>query len=1348
MSCKITIYRSNQTEALGDGLAKLLQERPLPDLFSAETIIVGSPGLRDWLSRTLLYKLGIAANLEFQFEGILAKWSYEAARRFQARERSSGPSASTPSIFDTRVSPPWVSDQLAWHIAAELRDWGNEGRDDQLASYLKSSQPEDDCDAISLPLYSFSVELATLFNRYHSWRPDMIAAWSRGKDVAATRSGRLVDINDLPAAPTWQPELWRRVQKRLDQVGAVDPISELLIDDWRDDQQVIADSVTAKPQLIEEMRQFLPKRLILFGVTSLSPRQYLILSRISQAIPVHWFTTAPTPLWLGDQTYNQLSEDKKARNRLNEVDRDSARREYITTPLEIAQTDDDLSAPVTDFGELDGLVCPLVASFAKIPRATQILQEQMFPSIREGDTEFIHPLDAAVRPRFDPANAPYISMLQRLQADVYTLEADAYYSEDAAQEEHRLDFSEGEIVRSLRGSRHVDESDNSLAFHSCYGPARQVDTVRDIVVDALNRDPTLHPRDICVMVPDIGTYTPLIETKFREHSPWSDSYKNTGIPPIPIRIQDRSIRQTNPVAAVIIALFGLSTGERTPADLMSLLAMEPVMAKFGFERDELATLEAWLKSAGARREVVASNRTTTSGSDTRLRHTLLMATERIALGAVMGRELIEEPDGNVLAHIERDELPPVFPLDEAGDSGLAKRSLLFLETTLHAISELDEPRSLREWAKIISSEDRSAPGLLQRFVSLDGAKAWQLAQLSDELDTLLQVSRATADTTKISGRAVASWMERQLDQAQPQTNEGVNSLTFCSMLPARSVPYRMIILLGVDADVFPRVGTRPAWDLMALAPRAWDRNPRDEDRHYFLDAILNAQESCHIVFSGKSPQSNEEIAPAVPIARLMEIVDRRFEPIRGRAPSQWLTRTYSLQPFSPANFKQPQPLEALESAPPPASYHRGYFAAAKQLSDSKQGAWELEIPWSQPPALPEPIAGRPEVELGLDELYRFYRSPLESWIKWSTGMRRVWDEEDPGPFFPLERDNLQILKTNQEIASLGVAPRDELIYALPEQPLGRASSEYLKDTALRVRVMRDNLYGAAGPLEEPFDISIRVPFELPDPTDAQRAVRITLSSRLKIARHTATGRLLVVGEDYGFFDEWRALRATLQLAAALAQSDEAPELAQVGGTLTAIASGGPNIAPSYHLIGVGALRAGARREPALSDADDAKAWLTQALSTWLSLSARPTPALSEFGLGSVVKSVDAKTLEWPGELAAALAVDAPAHDSSAWERALQQALASADGAISWEDAMAEARKNAHMPREPSRFGGSTWSSTLMRRVYRNFSPLEHWPEAFNIDSLRLYIPTMLAWHVHDHATAEGLNRLLQPLSDY
>lgn len=1110
----LRFFRSNSSEMLARVFLAERESAPIADPFAAEAIMVASTGMRDWLKRRLADETGIAANLSFLYSGSLSAWMQGAAHLL--RERDGAPPAAPESLGGDAAGEarnPWVPDRMVWAVATELLTWSQAPDDGEanapraaLLQYLQAIRGREEEASeghIQGPLFALAMEIASLFHRYHSWRPEMIAAWRQGRDHEPTSRGELA----LPAHLAWQPQLWRSVRERL-RTQAEDPLGALraiggAAHDPNGTIRAAHGPGAPNAEQDEALREVLPPRLTLFALESLSVLQLAILRRIAQVIRVDWYLPAPTPFFLGDQTPWALRLDRESR--------EQARKTYLHVPA-AAANEDERRGDATAFDELEGSVSPLMAAMGRVPRATQLMLETHFPNAPEGEVDFRHPLAPEASTRDAEAAPPQTdaaatddppSMLHRLQADVLMLEASAYEA-GAGFGPHREDIVGGSALATQRGRRDVRASDRSLGFHACYGPSRQVDAVRDLIVDALLRDETLRPGDFAVMTPDIESFAPLIESTFSAHTPRTDSWDRTGIPGLPYRIQDRSIRSTNPVANILILLMKLADGRQPLSELLSLLSQEPVRTRFDFAAEDVPRIEEWLRGAGARWGMDAAERERhgVPGTPGTLRHTLQSAVERIALGALMPLEATDttDPDSALpYTGLPRgDALLPAFPLDEAGDRDLASRALLFLETLMHALDELREPRTLDAWIDLISRTDQGAPGLLQRFVRLPPSRAWQKAQIMEELASLQRDNQACALSDQgaaaatIAPRALCAWMELRMGQADRRVTDGLDAVTFCSLLPIRSVPYRWVILLGVDAEIFPRRGTRPAWDLIARSPRPTDRNPRDEDRALFLDAILAARDACHILYSGRSPHSNEAIAPAPPLAELMSMLDRRFdapgvtaeggkaEGVKSRHISEWLTRHYPLQPFSPRNFLVDAEDASAAHAPRPPSRHRSEHRAARALLESRTAAasreaWVLELPWNEAPALPPFLRERGPTPLSVDDLCRFFEHPLKEYMRRVVSLTWPGEDERSDDLLPTGTGPLTNTNLMKELYRTGATWSDALCARFPDLPVGPAGRREGARMAAQVASLRERLSRTFGAQEQhPVDLTLDI----------------------------------------------------------------------------------------------------------------------------------------------------------------------------------------------------------------------------------------------------------------------------------
>ena len=102
--------------------------------------------------------------------------------------------------------------------------------------------------------------------------------------------------------------------------------------------------------------------------------------------------------------------------------------------------------------------------------------------------------------------------------------------------------------------------DRSVQIHACHGRARQVEVLREAILHRLADDPTLEPRDVIVMCPDIETFAPLIQATFgtRARRRRRRRPRSSDGPTLRVRLADRSLRRTNPVLGVVARLLELA----------------------------------------------------------------------------------------------------------------------------------------------------------------------------------------------------------------------------------------------------------------------------------------------------------------------------------------------------------------------------------------------------------------------------------------------------------------------------------------------------------------------------------------------------------------------------------------------------------------------------------------------------------------------------------------------------------------------------------------------------------------------------------------------------------------------
>lgn len=562
--------------------------------------------------------------------------------------------------------------------------------------------------------------------------------------------------------------------------------------------------------------------------------------------------------------------------------------------------------------------------------------------------------DAARADLEHPVAPPPATLLGRMQADI---EADQAPEETLA----------------------PAPDDCSIAIHACHGRARQVEVLRDAILHRLRQDPSLELRDVIVLCPDIEAFAPLIQATFAvvAEAEEDEPVQDDGLPQLRVRLADRALRQTNPVLGVAARLLELATSRVTASDLLDLADRAPVRRRFGFDDDALARVETWAADAGVRWGLDAAGR-----KDFRLGNlehgTWRTGLQRVLLGAAMTED-------------ERRLVGGVLPLDDvpAGDIDLAGRLAELLDRVTHLLTGCTTPRSADGWADLMAE----AADLL---CATSPADAWQRAQLDAVLDELRH--EADGSGVVISVAELRDLLADRLGGRPTRANFRSGALTFCTLHPMRAVPHRLVCLLGLDDDVFPRGAPRDGDDRTLLDPQLGDHDGRLEDRQLLLDALMSATEALIVTYSGRDERTNTERPPAVPVGELLEAVARTAGPEGVAA----VLQHHPLQPFDPRAFTGPEPW----------GFDRYALAGAKRLSAPRQPV---------PGFLDGPLPPLEETALDLDDLVRFTASPVKAFLRRRLGVTASGSEDEPQDDLSLELDNLERYGIGQRLldAQLG-----------------------------------------------------------------------------------------------------------------------------------------------------------------------------------------------------------------------------------------------------------------------------------------------------------------------------------------
>ena len=535
---------------------------------------------------------------------------------------------------------------------------------------------------------------------------------------------------------------------------------------------------------------------------------------------------------------------------------------------------------------------------------------------------------------------------------------------------------------------------HGLSFHPCHGPLRQVETLRDRLLHLLASDPSLTPRDVVVMTPNVETYAPLVSAAFDQGG---------SLPRLPVSIADLGLRATNPVAEALLSLLELASERLDLPILLQLLSLHPVRQRFGLDSDDLEDLHRLLDLAGFRWGASASDR---AAADQPALHqnTLAFALERLALGVLFhddGASVLQAP-GKPQA---LDASPDMAPVDAMGTGSHRRLGALWsaVSTLLHHREALGSAATAPAWRARLGA-------LLDDCTATTEDSSWLRTRVDEVLDELADEVQAGQHTGPLSLQAVRTWLVGRFELSRAGDRPITGAITVCALDPMRSVPFRVVALLGMDDGAFPRSGRRRAWDPF-VRRRPGELERRDIDRYLLLEALLSARDQVLVLYTGHDPHTGEETPPAVPIRELQDVVDRTWQGDGQRTASQLLTHTAPLQPWSAELFQRD-----------PRSPDTTLCQAAQVLGQVQQGLLVPQVAsihtGDLAPQAPGPAATH---TLGVPALDQGLRSPQKLLLRTRFRLWLEQDEDEVTGREPLHLDGLERWQLRQQLVDQALA---------------------------------------------------------------------------------------------------------------------------------------------------------------------------------------------------------------------------------------------------------------------------------------------------------------------------------------
>lgn len=510
------------------------------------------------------------------------------------------------------------------------------------------------------------------------------------------------------------------------------------------------------------------------------------------------------------------------------------------------------------------------------------------------------------------------------------------------------------------------DADDSVSIHVCHSPLRECEVLRDQLFDLLQRDPTLTPEDILVMIPDISHYAPYIEAVFRGES-------------LPFNLSDTALADEHPQIAAFIDLLRLPQSRFGLSDILSLVENDSLRQRFDLGVADRDAIDRLIEQAQPRWGLDASHKLQ-FGLPPTAANTWRQAQDRFFAGFSLGTD---------------DLWQDVAPLSHwsDGEAETIGRFWRLLDTLSVWRHRLAQPARAAEW------RHRLLQLIEECFVETDPRES-RLQSIRDAIATLSDDS-----SEELSPVLIAELMASALESGEQRGRLYGGGVTFCGMRPMRSIPFRVICLLGMNRGDFPRRDPRDDFELIAQTPAAGDPGRRIEDRYLMLETLLCARDRLYISYVGRSVKDNSPSEPSVMVRELLDFLDSLGD--GDECLSEALLNEHPMQAFSSRNFITPS-----------FSYSRYWYEVALGLGQA--------LPPARPVGWPDQALRdkEPDKQIDLARLQQFLRHPVRYFFQRRLGL--FFDRDDEaGDDEAFELDGLDRWRLRQQLADDSLRRRDD-----------------------------------------------------------------------------------------------------------------------------------------------------------------------------------------------------------------------------------------------------------------------------------------------------------------------------------
>lgn len=914
-------------------------------VFNQEVIIVQNPGMQHWLNLAIASERGISMNMRY---ALPAQYLWQLIRTLASEDK-------------VPEQSPYSREVLTWRIYALLATETVINDDifkPATCYWLDSSVSNDTSNVVldSTTNYLTHTLASTLTNtsskadlkRYQlaGQMADLYEQYLIFRPEWLDAWQRGEEVIELSAENKWQAKLWQLLISEL----PYNPV-ELL----NNAIENIADKLSNDPKI-------LPKRMSFFGINTMAPMWLNFINALSEYIDVDFFHLNPCFSYWGD-----IISEKQAIKKLSHWSNGADNNEhlFVGNPL------------LANFGQQGREFLALLQDYSTVNIELFVKASSDNDNQGEGEHE---------------GSASSTCILHQLQNDILALN-DATEKCDAS--------DKGDVTK--QSSPLIDDS---ITIVSCHSALREVQALHDYLLhqfnDTAHNKDKLTPKDVLVMCPQIEQYAPYVNAVFTRG--WQDLTDE--VPPLPCSIADRSAKDSDPLIAAFSELLTLPDSRFQVSQLLGFIRLPAVANKFAINAEDSEKISLWLQQATIHWGLDQAHKEALLGEQASNSFTWQQGLSRLLQGFAYSDTDSIYQNQLLLGAVEGD------------DAILLGQLMLFIEQLQQFSHQLNNARTAKEWqsfllsqlellftTRLVFSTNTTEQATHQTNNQIENS----IAIIEQAISSLVEYCEHAHFDEKIELAIIVDFLNNHFSQGDASRQFMIGQVTFCSMLPMRSIPFKVIAVLGLNDGEFPRQRPALGFDLIAQSKALLgDRSRRGDDRYLFLEALISARKALYLSYQGRNIRNNNEKQPSLVLKELMGYLAQgygwQFEGVNANV------HQMPMQPYSENNYL----IQALES---------GIESSIKPSFDANWltlGQNELAIT-SQDTLMVEACDIADTVNtLSATELIRFFQHPSKVFAQRVLNLYLDVNEvslDDVEPFTPNHLENY-LLKQDLLVASL------------------------------------------------------------------------------------------------------------------------------------------------------------------------------------------------------------------------------------------------------------------------------------------------------------------------------------------